>query len=160
MSFKFKRLKSDIAKLDLSVRQIKDEFIRSSSAELEKIIVEDNIKKGFSPVAGAGRYQSYSESYKKAIRAGYAKPKTKTTPVNLTQTGDMLDSFKISKTSKSIVLRFTNKLASIHNFLGAGKSKVVRPMLPIGNEGFKPSVNKQILDLLKDAVDKIVAKLK
>lgn len=161
MSFKFKKLNNDIKKLDLSVRQIKNEFIRSAQESVKEIIVDENIKKGFSPVKGAGRFEPYSKSYKDAIRKKrYSQYGKKTTPVNLTLSGKMLDSFQVDKSSRGIVLRFKNKLSAIHNFLGAGPSKVIRPMLPIGNEGFKPSVNKQLLDLLKQAVETIVAKIK
>lgn len=160
MSFKFKRLNSDIKKLEASVSAIKKEFIKTSSQEVERIIVDENIRKGSSPVKGAGRFKPYSKSYKEAIRDGRVQPKTKTSPVDLTLSGQMLNTFKVEKTRSGIVMKFTDKLAAIHNFLGAGKSRVVRPMLPIGEEGFKPSVNKQLLDLLKQAVETIVAKLK
>lgn len=160
MTFKLKKKRNDIAKLKNLVSDVKSEFIKASSDDIKFMIVDDSIKKGSSPVAGVGRYQAYSDSYKDSIRKGRQKPKTSTSPVNLTKTGKMLDSFKVTKTSKGLLLKFTDLKAAYHNFLGAGKSHVIRPMLPIGSEGFKPSINKQLLDLLRRAVDKIIAKLK
>jgi len=159
MSFKFKKLNNDIGKLDLSIRDIKKEFIKSASDDAERLIVGE-IKRGFSPVASYGKFDAYSESYKKAILAGRVMPKTEVRPVDLTVSGQMLNTFKVSKTSKSIVMEFTDKIAKYHNDLGAGASKVIRKMLPSSGEKFKKTINDDLLDLLKQAVETVVAKLK
>lgn len=160
MSFKFKQLKNPIKNLEKSINDIKREFINSMAENAKEIIIDDNIKKGFSPVKNQGRYESYSKSYKEAIRKGRTQPKTTTSPVNLTLSGQMLNSFEVKKTPKGISMEFPDELAKYHNELGAGKSKVIRQMLPRGNQEFKASITKQLIDLLKQAVETIVAKIK
>lgn len=161
MSFKFRFVKTDLPALAGVVKDFKKEFIESFADKAEDIIVNQNIKKGNSPVNGAGKFEPYSDSYIAAIKSGrYKKDGKKTKPVNLTLTGKMLKSFKVQKTGGGLSMTFTDKKADYHNLLGAGPSHTLRPMLPIGSEGFTPKITKQILDLITQAIDKIVAKFK
>lgn len=161
MSFKLKRIANDIKKLEINAKKLKKQFINDYEQEIKKLIVDDSIKKGFSPVRGGkSQYQKYSKSYADAIKAGRVFPKTSIRPVDLTVSGEMLDSFELDRNSKNILFRFTDRLAKYHNDLGAGKSKVIRRMLPKSGERFKTNIEKQILEWLQEALDKIVAKLK
>ncbi len=161
MSFKFKSNLSAIKDLKLAVEDIKQEFVKTSSEKVLDIIVNTHIKKGISPVEGVGRYEKYSKSYREAIKAGrYSEYSKKTSPVNLTLSGKMLDSFKVVPTAKGIGITVSDKKFDYHNFLGAGKSHVVRPMLPVSSEALTPLATKKILDLLVKVIDKIIAKFK
>lgn len=159
MSFKLTKKTKDLLRLNGTIDDIKKEFIKSAKKDLQEIIVEENIKRGTSPVKGEGRYTKYSDSYKDAIKGGrYKGESKKITPVNLTLSGKMLNSFKVESISSGIRMIFKDKKAKYHNELGAGKAKTIRKMLPLEGESFSTKVSKQILDLLVAAVDKIIAK--
>ena len=51
-------------------------------------------------------------------------------PVNLTLSGQLLDSIFSKITKEGLVIGFKDKLADIHNRQGASKKKVVRRILP------------------------------
>ena len=109
---------------------------RVAGAEFEKQIVRE-ISEGRSPVKRTGgRYAPYSASYKLAIDKGrYSNFNKRKRPVNLILSGKLLKSIFSRPIGKNkIVIGFDNFLADIHNRQGAGKSKVVRRMLPT-NEG-------------------------
>lgn len=97
----------------------------------------DFIKKGISPVDGFRRFQKYSDSYKKSFKYIQGKKKS---PVNMTRTGEMLESFYLMEEKSKLFLRIrgnrNNKLVDIHNRQGASKKKIVRRLLPT-NEGEK-----------------------
>lgn len=58
--------------------------------------LKKQIEKGISPVKKSGnKFTQYSESYVKAIKSGNVPGKTKASPVDLKQTGEMLNSIKI-----------------------------------------------------------------
>lgn len=108
-----------------------------SAAETLKEEVISEISQGRSPVKRAGgRFAAYSPSYKKAIDKGrYKQFNKRKRPVNLILSGELLNSvFTQVLTRTKIRIGFNNPLADIHNRQGAGKSKVVRRMLPT-NEG-------------------------
>lgn len=80
-------------------------------------------------------------------------------PVNLRLSGDLHRSLKsFTKggflSNFRLVLQFKNKLADIHNRLGAGKSKVVRRLLPTKQgERFNNKIERVVLDQVKQAVN-------
>lgn len=85
-------------------------------------------------------------------------------PVNLRVTGDLHRSL-ISKVtggflrSWKLKITFKSKLADIHNRLGAGKSKVVRRMLPTKDqERFNNRITNTLLLELQKAADKVAQK--
>lgn len=105
----------------------------SMAAEVLKEEVVKEISEGRSPVKRAGgRFRAYSASYKKAIDKGrYNQFNKRKRPVNLRLSGKLLESIYTEPISKTkFRLGFRDSLAKIHNSLGAGKSKVVRRMLP------------------------------
>ena len=90
-------------------------------------------------------------------------PSKRISPVNLRLTGGLHKSL-FSKTvggfnreSYKLIIGFKNKLADIHNNRGAGKSKVVRRLLPTKNgESFNRRISSTIFDQVKLAVEKVV----
>jgi hypothetical protein len=86
-----------------------------------------------------------------------------TSPVNMLLSGGMRESFKVVVSPnivRGLMLSFsyTNKLADIHNRRGAGKSKVVRRILPTrSGERFNRRIEAVIFEQLQKATD-IVAK--
>lgn len=130
--------------------------VKQAAIELEKQVIRE-ISEGRSPVKRAGgRFKKYSDSYKQQIKGEVTfrkingrivpiRPKKgsrldneitklkngKVSPVNLKLSGDLLRSvFSTPITRNKIRFGFDNFLADIHNRQGAGKSKVVRRMLP------------------------------
>lgn len=120
---------------------------------------------------GRTRFQRYSDSYREAmqgkaaywtkngkvIRApidqkdkelvqfsrqlyGNKKPR----PVNMKLSGKMLNSIKHRVNKKSLTVYFDDKKAVYHNVDGAGKSKVLRRLLPRRGEDFSRLIQKKI----------------
>ena len=136
------------------VDETRKEFSKRGPVKVKQAIIQDMIK-GISPVKGGGKYKKYSDSYKKAIKAGYVGSK-RPTPVNLRVTGELHRSLTSFFKGRSLFIQFKSFLADIHNRQGAGKSKAVRRMLPT-NEGeqFNRRINSVIFGELKKAVDKV-----
>jgi len=114
-------------------------------------IVIKNMKKaitsGNSPVKGHGRFPNYSSSYSGQIKKGrYKEYGKKLRPINLTLTGQMLRSLISRRTSSGFTVYFTSPIAKYHNDLGAGRSKVIRRLLPLAGstEQFKHIITKEI----------------
>jgi phage gpG-like protein len=79
----------------------------------------------------------------------------KVSPVNLKLTGKLLSSFFTKlKNATTLVIGFDNELADIHNRQGAGKSKVVRRMLPFKGERFNANIRRKVRDAAKKAFPK------
>ena len=128
-----------------------------------KVEMLDYISKGKSPVAKEGRYQKYSDSYKKQIKGqlsffkmdgktipfkpnGPTHPQKygkKVTPVNLSVTGKMLKSLKSRATIKGISVWFSSKIAKYHN----GDGRVRRALLPKDNERFNRPIRNKLADI-------------
>lgn len=143
-------------------RILSEAFKNIPGGEVKSLIVDQSILKGISPVEGEGRFESYSDSYKDAIDQGrYSKYSKKKLPVNLKLSGKMLDSFFVDtkEIKNKIVIGFEHYLAEIHSKLGAGKSKVIRKMLPLKKgEEFKTSIRNGIIKLVKNELSKILRK--
>jgi len=130
-----------------------------AAQEIKPMIVE-MIVKGQSPVVGQGRYKNYSASYKKQIAGKkYKSLGKKLRPVNLTLTGEMLRSIKSRPIINGIAVWFSDRKAKYHDKLGAGKSKVIRKMLP-NEEGQKFSnvINKKLREILSTELSKELKK--
>jgi len=124
---------------------------------LEKEIVK-SIERGVSPVKGKIRFPNYSRSYQKEIRAGRVDGK-RARPVNLKVTGELLKSIFFKITKKGVLIGFDNFLADIHNRRGAGKSKVVRRMLPTNQgEEFSRSITLRMREVLNKLAKQIFKK--
>ena len=119
---------------------------RKKTSVLLKEEIVDSLQKGISPVKLRNtRLKGYSKSYLEQIKKGrYKEFSKKQRPVNLTLSGRMLKSIKSRLTKTGMTIFFSNPLAKYHNDQGAGKSKVIRKMLPDENQ----QVSKEILDNL------------
>jgi len=114
------------------------------------------LEKGLTPVKRTGnRHAPYSESYRKAIKAGRVPGKFKVSPVDLKQTGALHNSVVIDISGENPRVTFTDEKAFWHNNEGVGKSKVKRRLLPDGSgEEFTLVLFRKILEALKTAIRK------
>jgi hypothetical protein len=129
---------------------------RKATERLKKDIV-DTIQRGNSPVKGERRYVDYSDSYKAQIDERFSETHLKKLrPVNLTLSGQMLRSIKGRVTDRGISIWFASPIAKYHNELGAGKSKVIRRMLPKDGEKFKTSVTLRASTIIGKAFEYVV----
>jgi len=93
-----------------------------------------------------------------AFHAG-ANPKKQISPVNLRYSGKLHRSLKVFTSGGFLrnfrmITEFRNKLADIHNRLGAGKSKAIRRLLPTRKgERFNVKIEGVIFTELKKAAD-------
>ena len=152
------------------ISEVKKEFSKRGPIKVKQAIVKDIIK-GISPVQGGGKWRKYSLGYKKEIRKQKtrrmktASPKKQKTPVNLRLTGGLhrsLSSTAIGGFLRNFKLRiqFKNALADIHNRRGAGKSKVIRRLLPTkSNEKFNRKINTVLKNELLKSVDKVARQI-
>ncbi len=133
--------KRSIAK---TVGNIKKSFALSLKRDIADIIAEE-ILSGKSPVKGK-RFKKYSSEY--------AKVKGRSRPVDMLDSGEMLDSLTVKQSSNGDVeIFFKDKKANFHN-KGLGNLPK-RRLLPTGtNETFKTSILKKIVKLLDRAVKK------
>lgn len=139
---KFKRL----------IRDLKKEIPET----LRDSILKD-IGGGRSPVKGKDRFKQYSDGYKKKIKGGKDVFSLKRIrPINMTLTGEMISSFFSRLKGNTIVIGFDDPKADFHNRLGAGKSKVVRRLLPTqSGEEFNRSIQTDLRDTLNRVANKI-----
>jgi hypothetical protein len=165
------------------VPEVRKEFRKIGPKAARKKVLS-NLSKGVSPVEGKGKFQKYSKSYKDFILGkvsfrkingkvipfqnedpilNAATPKKRRSPVNLRFTGQLWNSLKVFTSGGftdrfRLVFDWRDFLADIHNQRGAGKSKVIRRMLPTEkNENFNKDINDTILAKLRAAAS-LVAK--
>lgn len=125
-----------------------------------KIAILKSILRGISPVKGQRKFQKYSNSYKSQIRKGQLPAPKNISPVNLKLSGVLLGSFfikpRVRKGQKLVLeIGFEDFLAEIHNNKGAGKSKVIRRILPTeSGETFNPRIISTITKLFARSVKK------
>ena len=126
-------------------RDIKNKFQKNLKRTIVDIIIE-YIVSGRSPVKGYGTYKKYSESY--------AKVKGRERPVDLLQSGRMLENMVAVKKDGGVTIKFRDKrnadLTSYHNFGQGNLPK--RRILPSQNEAFKKGITDKISKLLNKAV--------
>jgi hypothetical protein len=152
MGFKFKA-KVDSKEMKKSLNKYRDEFIKQTSNELQGLILNE-IENGRSPVQGFGRFAKYSDSYLKQINRGLFDKKPR--PVNLTLSGQLLNTLKITPKESDIEITFTDELFDVHNKQGAGKSKTVRRMLPTNKgEKFSRSITLRFAEIASLVAKKI-----
>lgn len=166
------------------IPKVRKEFSKKALVPIKKAIIQDMII-GVSPVRSVGNWVKYSQSYKDVIsgKATFRKGKTGKlyvtnekdeeffrkssptkliSPVNLRHSGGLHKSlytrtFGGVKQRFRLIIGFASFLADIHNNRGAGKSKVVRRMLPTERgEKFNRRITSSIVDELNKAVKTIV----
>lgn len=105
-------------------------------------------KGGTKQTGGRPRYQGYSKLYSLHIKKGYYDQfGKKLRPVNLLLSGKMRNSLIISNIKNGLKLRYTDEKAEYHDRLGAGKSKVIRRMLPDTGESFSRVITQKLRQL-------------
>jgi hypothetical protein len=142
MSLKVKVV-TDFTALGSAVGALKRSKALKKAAEMvaEEIII--TILSGKSPVKGE-RFKAYSKSY--------AKVKGRRAPVDMVQSGKMLDSLKVKiEKTGTVSIEFGDKKADFHNF--GTKRLPIRRLLPTEN-GQELKAN--ILRKLNREVQKIV----
>lgn len=147
------KVSGPIFKKDL-IPNISNRFSRDLKDEIGDLII-DEIQSGLSPVGkggasneGKGRYRQYSREY--AARKGVPRQL-----VDMTDTGRMLSSLRVKQTKRGTVRVFFSRLkpAIFHDRLGAGRSKILRRLLPSRRgETFKQSILNRIVNILANAV--------
>ncbi len=152
------KVKRDLSGINSLIPEIRKNSRNKFKREVKEMIIE-HISKGISPVerggkdstSGQARYEPYSDSYKDRIK--YI-PNKKERPVNLKVTGKLHKSLKSRLTKNGVAFWFSDKKAKYHDKEGAGKSKVIRRMLPRKGEQFSKTITKKIFDILEKAVKK------
>lgn len=152
------KVRVDLSQAVKQLNEFNNAGIKQAAVELEKQIIKE-ISQGRSPVKQANprRFQRYSDSYRKAIKKNRYGSTKRVSPVNLKLTGKLLKSlFSRPIGSNRIRIGFDNKLADIHNRRGAGKSGVVRRMLPTrAGETFTDSIFKSVLARLDKIANRV-----
>lgn len=102
-----------------------------------------------------------SKAFVDKLNSDLIKFNKKVSPRNMKVSGDMLRALKtVAKggilSSFRLVITWTHFLADIHNSKGAGKSKVIRRLLPDkSGEKFNKRISDRLLSELKKAADKV-----
>ena len=100
---------------------------QDKAMQLLKDEVSSYLDEGKSPVGGEGKFEGYSESYKKQIRGSLGKKYGKTErPVNLKLSGKMRKQMKARKVAGGIAFWIASKIAKYHN----GDGRVDRKIYP------------------------------
>ena len=130
-------------------KDIRKDFSKKSNRDAFENLLQETIYHGISPVAGK-RFKNYSESY--------SKLKGKKKPVDMTVTGDMLDSLEVESTDegRTLLVSFESEIAKYHDQMGAGRKKIIRRLLP--KSGTKERFRSDIVKILKDFVVKAIDK--
>ncbi len=110
-----------------------------------------------------GRVRAYSITSKnksgKSKKGKFPKPfpNKKLTPVNLYATGEMMDSLQMRAVRNTAYIGFTDEKAKYHDKLGAGKSRVIRRLLPTRQgEKFVSNIDRDVKALAKASITKVL----
>ena len=115
------------------VPKVRKKFADAIPSPLRKEIL-DTLNSGKSPVKGK-KFRQYSAKYASRNKGGRRRP------VTLKDEGDLHDSLKIKVSRSKIRITFEDFKAKFHNDDGAGRSKVIRRMLPTkSGETFRKSI--------------------
>lgn len=148
------------------IEKVKPTFFRLLNKFIKEEII-NSLNRGVSPVSqkdakekntgGKARFAKYSQSYTDAIKAGRYDDK-KQRPVNLKLTGKLHKSIKSKIFRNYLRVWFSDKKAKYHDKLGAGKSKVIRRLVPDPkeNEQFNAGIRRRIKNTLGKAVDLVL----
>jgi hypothetical protein len=162
-----------VDKLTKGFDSIQKAFRGSLKSSIGKKI-NDTIGKGRTPVKGGSRrLAGYSDSYKETIKNSQAKGtdgrvhrNKRQRPVNLTVSGDMLKSQKVTLTPKGVNITYTQKvdgknIAAQHNDGDPGRGLPERRILPNRRgEEFSKEVQQHVERIANISVKKAIRKLK
>jgi hypothetical protein len=139
----------------LQLRAVKK--FQTAGIKMLKKKIPAQIKQGKSPVERGGnqtggrlRFAPYSDSYKETIRRGRGAFRGKRIrPVNLKLSGQMLKTLAARKTKTGFTLFYTSPIAKYHNDKGAGRSRVIRKMLPGEGQKFTKPIMTKLNDIMR-----------
>lgn len=147
-----KRLMAIKVRKKIFLKEMPDDISKKFAKDIKLDIGDEIIQEilsGKSPVKGK-RFKKYSQAY--------AKKKGREAPVDLLESGEMLESIKVVQDSMGRVeISFSDEKAEIHN-KGKGKMPARRLLPSKKGEVFKPSLMKKIYKILEKAVKKAVKK--
>ena len=127
---------------------------------LHAAVAGKEILKGISPVRGQGKYRKYSRSYRDQILKNKLPFPKKRSPVNLRLSGQMLKSIFTKFNKAGFIIGFKSSLADIHNRQGAGKSRIIRRILPNkSGEEFNKSIQVDIQKFLEKSRRQLLNKI-
>jgi len=129
---------------------INKKFLTKAKSNIADQIIK-TITSGTSPVTGK-RFKGYSREY--------AKIKGRVQPVDMTRTGEMLESLRVSTAGPSSVdIKFSDIIAFYHNTSGAGVNRIIRRLLPDrSGEEFTKSIQNRINKSIETIVSQEVAR--
>ena len=156
-----KKLKKIFGKdIDNKLKIVSNVFANNNKNRVRNNVVR-LMEKGISPVKGK-EWDDYSDSYNTKIDRDPSLKALgkKKKPVNLKVTGELHDSIDAENVKGKLVIETTDKLAIIHDSEGAGKKKVIRRIVPRGNEQWHDSILRPLKKDLKTLVKKILTSLK
>jgi hypothetical protein len=147
--------------IDLKIDEIKKKVEKNASRAAAQILKDQilfDIAGGRSPVEGKGRFQKYSKRYidqidKDPLFQALGKRKR---PVNMKLSGQMLSSLSVDVVGNKLRISFSDEVADYHNRQGAGKSKVIRRLLPT-NEGER--FNRNIRLAFQSKIGRIIKRI-
>lgn len=157
-SFKsrFAKAAFDSGNTEQFIKDIKKDYFTQLSNTVPTAIL-DELNKGNSPVQKGKYKKTYSKSYLDQIDKIYSKENNKARlPVNLKLTGKLHKSLKATPELDALKLVFEDDKAKYHDIEGAGKSKVIRRMLPKSGESFNKRIAKIIVETLNSVLKKFV----
>lgn len=139
--------------------EIQAEFNAAVADELP-VELDTQIQAGLSPVAGEGRFQDYSETYKERITEddgvimgtdGQLNTGKRLRPVNLTVSGAMLASKVVTVQDNRVNLAFASEFAGYHN---AGSNRLPRRAILPSNSGekFSSTITRFLVNIAKGIV--------
>ena len=120
-------------------------LVRNAQTIENEIII--TMLTGSSPVRGK-RWKQYSKAYADRFKKGFRKP------VNMKLSGEMLDSLEVKRKGRGISIAFNSPIAVFHDKLGAGKSRIIRRLLPVFSKGetFKSNILNLIIRIAKKGI--------
>ena len=148
------KVKVNTSKLRRNLSKVNPAVNKSVATFLPELI-QKVILKGLSPVKGQGRFKRYSDSYRSAIKKGYVDNKSKISPVNLSQTGQMRKSIYSKANNKSVTVAFRDEKAEYHN---KGTDRLPRrAMLPTeSGEEFNSSITLRLREVATKVINKVL----
>lgn len=120
--------------------------------------MKNNISKGISPIEGNGRFPGYKDVSKYPSKVQKRFPDKKARPVNLKLTGEFLDSLghesKAGKNAAIIIGYPPDQALKEEGHRDGANGQLKRPTIPNANESFSVKIMNDLIDDLKEAVNK------
>lgn len=142
-----------------------DNFVDGTTASaIGRTVTEtakEMIASGQSPVRGYGRFDGYSDSYKKDIKGTLGKRYRKTVrPVNLLLTGEMLDGYDFEIRGDSVFVGMVKgsearkEIAGFHN--DGTPNMPQRKIVPSDGEEWAVTIMREIRDIYGKRLSEII----